>query len=57
MVSSYIQMFTWMGIILAQTNNVIITDFGSCVNLEDMEHMSDDDVKDTCTSYAKRTDG
>ena len=51
-----IQMFTWIGISVAGARNAIIGDFLSD-GLEGLEHMSDEEVKDTCSSYAKRADG
>ena len=45
-----------MGIAPAARRNAIIADF-LAGGLDGLEHMSEDDVKDACASYAKRTDG
>ena len=51
-----IQLFTVLGFGTAAVCNALIADFLSG-DLAELEHMSEDDVKDACTSYAKRTDG
>ena len=51
-----IAIMTRMGIEPAAARNAIIADFLSEV-LEGLQHMSDEEVQDMCTSYAKRTDG
>ena len=51
-----VQIFTSIGIQPANQRNAVIADFLSG-GLEGLEHLSSDDVKDACTSYAKRTDG
>ena len=56
MVLTNAQIFTKMGVAPAAARNVIIADFLS-EGLEGLVHMSDEDVRDTCTSYAKRQDG
>ena len=50
-----IQIMTWIGIGVAQQRNAIISDLLSD-GLGGLEHMTHDDVKETCSSYAKRTD-
>ncbi len=50
------QMFTWIGITPAAARNAIIADFLSD-NLRGLLTMTLDDVKETCNSYAKRTEG
>jgi len=50
------QIFTFMGIAPAQRRNAIIEDFLS-EGLEGLALMTDEDVRDTCASYAKRQDG
>ena len=49
-------MFTWIGTRLEQLSSAIIDNFLLGVNLEGVKHISDDDVKDACTIYAKRSD-
>ena len=56
MVLTNIQIFTHMGFAPAATRNAIIADF-MARGLDGLEHMSEDDVKDACTSYARRQDG
>ena len=51
-----IQMFTMIGIPDAQSRNAIISDLLSD-GLEGLRHMTQEDVRDACVSYAKRTDG
>ena len=51
-----IQIFTHMDFAPAATRNAIIADF-LAGGLDGLEHMSEDDVKDACTSYARRQDG
>ena len=51
-----IQIMTWIVITVAQQRNAIIADLLSD-GLGGLEHMTHDDVKETCSSYAKRTDG
>ena len=51
-----VQIFTRIGIAPAAARNAIIDDFLS-EGLEGLLHMSDEDVRDTCASYAKRQDG
>ena len=50
---SNIQMFTWIGINPAASRNAIIGDFLSG-GLDSIRHMSVEDVRDACASYAKR---
>ena len=56
MALSSIAIFTRMGITPAAARNAIIDDFLS-EGLEGLRHMSDEDVRETCASYAKRQDG
>ena len=57
MVLSNIQIFTHIGIGPdAAHRNDAITDFLSG-GLEGLEHVSNEDFKDVCTSYAKHSDG
>ena len=49
------QILTWLGIADANSRRAIAEDFLS-EGLEGLENMSDADVKDVCSSYAKRTD-
>ena len=49
------QILTWLGITDADFWRAIEEDFLS-EGLEGLENMSDADVKDVCSSYAKRTD-
>ena len=51
-----VQLFTWIGVAPAANRNAIIADFLSD-GLQGIEHMSDEEVKDACASYAKRNDG
>ena len=48
------QIMTWIGINVAQEHNAIIADLLSD-GLGGLEHMTHDDVKEICLSYAKRT--
>ena len=50
------QVLTWLGVTTAPTRAVIRTDLLSD-GLSGLEHMSEEEIKDACTSYAKRTDG
>merc|ERR1719296_187280 len=50
-----IQILTWISIFVAQQRNAIIADLLSD-GLGGLEHMTHDNVKETCSSYAKRTD-
>ena len=50
-----IQIMTWIGISVANQRNAIISDFLSD-GLSGLEHMTHEDVKEMCSSYAKRTD-
>ena len=45
---------TWIGINVTQQHNTIISDLLSD-DLGSLEHMAHDNVKETCSSYAKRT--
>jgi len=56
MALSNIQIMTHIGISTAADRNAIIADFCSD-GLEGLEHLSEEDVKDLCSSYVKRTDG
>ena len=56
MVLTNIQIMTHVGITTAANRNAIIADFQSD-DLDGLQHLTDDDVKDLCSSYAKRTDG
>ena len=49
------QIMTWIGINVVNQRNAIISNLLSD-GLGGLEHMTHDDVKDTCSSYAKRTD-
>ena len=51
-----IQIMTMVGIAPAASRNAIIADFLS-EGLDGLTYMTDEDVRDTCLSYAKRTDG
>ena len=51
-----VQIFTAIGIALAATRNAIIADFLQG-GLAGLVPMSEDDVKEACTSYVKRQDG
>ena len=55
MVISNTQVFTWIGFTTVAKRNAVIADFLQ-EGYEALEFMSDDDVKDMYTSYAKRTD-
>ena len=46
---------THLGFTVIAAKNVIITDFLSD-GLSGLEYMLSEDVRDACTSYAKRTD-
>ena len=50
-----IQIFTFMGFQPAAARNAIIADFLSD-RLESLYDMTDEDVSEACTSYAKRSD-
>jgi hypothetical protein len=50
------QIFTRIGMTNAGARNAVIADFLS-EGLEGLAHMTDEDVRDTCASYAKRQDG
>ena len=56
MVLSKIQIFSMIGVSPPQSRNAIIADFLS-EGLEGLRHMTVEDVRDACASYAKRTDG
>src|SRR5210317_345036 len=56
MTLSDIGIFTRMGIEPLAARNAILADFLS-EGLEGLTHMTDDEVKDACASYAKRQDG
>jgi len=53
---SKIQIFSMIGVSPPQSRNAIIADFLS-EGLEGLRHMTVEDVRDACASYAKRTDG
>ena len=55
MAVSNVQLMTWIGINQANRRNAIINDFLSD-GLAGLEHMTTEEVKDMCASYAKRTD-
>ena len=55
MALSNIQLFNLLGFGTAAVRNALIADFLSG-DLAELEHMTEDDVKDACTSYAKRQD-
>ena len=55
MTISNAQILTWLGITDANSRRAIEEDFLS-EGLEGLENMSDADVKDVCSSYAKRMD-
>ena len=50
------QIMTMVGIAPAANRNAIISDLLS-EGLDGLKYMTDEEVRDTCTSYAKRTDG
>lgn len=50
------QILTMVGIAPAANRNAIIADLLS-EGLDGLKYMTDEEVRDTCTSYAKRTDG
>ena len=50
------QIMTMVGIAPAANRNAIIADLLS-EGLDGLKYMTDEEVRDTCTSYAKRTDG
>ena len=50
------QIMTMVGIAPAANRNAIIADLIS-EGLDGLKYMTDEEVRDTCTSYAKRTDG
>ena len=50
------QIMTMVGIAPAASRNAIIADLLS-EGLDGLKYMTDEEVRDTCTSYAKRTDG
>ena len=56
MVLTNIAIFTQMGIGPAVDRNAIIGDFLS-EGLEGLKEMTDEDVRDACSSYVKRQDG
>ena len=56
MVLTNAQIMTHLGFTHAASSNAIINDFLSN-RLDGLEHMTLEDVKDACTSYAKHTDG
>ena len=49
------QILTWIGVSVTQQRNAIIADLLSD-GLDGLEHVTHDDVKEACSSYAKRTD-
>ena len=49
------QMLTTLGFTVTAVRNALITDFLSG-DLAELQHMSEEDVKDACASYAKRQD-
>ena len=49
------KIMTWISMNVAQQHNAIITDLLSD-GLGGLEHMAHDNAKETCSSYAKRTD-
>ena len=53
---SNIAILTHIGVSTANDRNAVIADLLSG-GLTGLAQMSDDDVKDACNSYAKRTDG
>ena len=55
MAATNIQILTWIGVNVAQQRNAIITDLLHD-GLSGLEYMTKEEVKDTCSSYAKRTD-
>ena len=50
------QIMTMVGIAPAANRNAIIADLLS-EGLDGLKYMTDEEVRDTCTSYTKRTDG
>ena len=50
-----IQIMTWIGISVANQHNDIINDILSDV-LSGLEYMTQDNIKETCSSCDKRTD-
>ena len=55
MVLTNVQIMSRMGIGPAAAWNAIIADFLS-EGLEGLQHMTEEEVLDACSSYAKRTD-
>lgn len=53
---SSVQIMNMIGVGPAANRNAIIADLLS-EGLDGLKHMTDEDVRDTCASYAKRTDG
>ncbi len=51
-----IQVFNLMGIAVSAQRNALIADFLSG-GMDALRHLSDDDVKEACLGYAKRSDG
>ena len=49
------QMLIWLGIGVANQRQAVRTDLLSD-GLGGLEHMTEDDIKDACVGYAKRTD-
>ena len=56
MVLTNVQMMTFAGIQPAANRNAIISDLLS-EGLDGLTHMTEEEVRDACVSYAKRTDG
>ena len=56
MVLTNIQIMTFLGIATANERNAIIADLLT-EGLAGLTHMTDEEVRDACVSYAKRTDG
>ena len=50
------QIFNWIGFTVVAQRNAIINDMISD-GLQGLEHMTMEEVKEICSSYAKRTDG
>ena len=56
MALSNIQIMNMIGIAPAASRNAVIADFLS-EGLDGLKRMTDEEVRETCVSYAKRTDG
>ena len=55
MAMTNMQIMTWIDVGVVNQRSAIISDLSSD-GLISLEHVTHDDAKDTCSSYAKRTD-